>query len=73
MVIVISRFLKRYFKAKRTSATAYSRAVRRIKGGFSKGWVKRSSGPISRIPGYAHTAKSRAWRSYICKDYGSLY
>ena len=30
---------------------AYSRALRRIKGGFSKGGVKRSSGPISIIPG----------------------
>ena len=28
-----------------------SRALRRIKGGFSKGAIKRSSGPISRIPG----------------------
>ena len=48
-VIVISRFLKRYLKAKRTRAPAYSRALRRIKGA-SKG-VKRSSGLISRIPG----------------------
>src|SRR6218665_3822069 len=50
IVIVISRFLKRYSKAKRTRAPSYSRALRRIKGGFSKG-VKGSSGPISRIPG----------------------
>ena len=49
--IVISKLLKRYSKAKRTTAPAYSRALRRIKGGFSKGGVKRSSGPISRIPG----------------------
>src|SRR6218665_972038 len=31
-------------------APAYSRALRRIKGGFQRG-VKRSSGPISRVPG----------------------
>ena len=30
---------------------AYSRALRRIKGGFSKRVVMRSSGPISRGPG----------------------
>ena len=50
IVIVISKFLKRYSKAKRTMAPAYSRALRRIKGGFQRG-VKRSSGPISRVPG----------------------
>ena len=50
IVIVISKLLKRYSKAKRTRAPAYSRALRRIKGGFQRG-VKRSSGPISRIPG----------------------
>ena len=50
VVIVISRFLKRYLRAKRTMAPAYSRALRRIKGFFPKG-VKRSSGQISRIPG----------------------
>ena len=49
-IIVISRLLKRYLKAKHTRAPAYSQALRRIKGDFSKG-VKRSSGPISRIPG----------------------
>ena len=49
IVIVISKLLKRYSKAKRTRAPAYSRALRRIKGGFPKG-VKRSSGPISRVP-----------------------
>ena len=38
-VIVISRFLKRYSKAKRTRAPAYSRALRRIKG-VSKGGSK---------------------------------
>jgi len=37
IVIVISKFLKRYSKAKRTMAPAYSRALRRIKGGFPKG------------------------------------
>jgi len=37
IVIVISRFLKRYLKAKRTRTLAYSRALRRIKGGFPKG------------------------------------
>jgi len=31
IVIVISRLLKRYSKAKRTRAPAYSRALRRIK------------------------------------------
>src|SRR6218665_3872487 len=34
IVIVISKFLKRYSKAKCTRAPAYSRALRRIKGGF---------------------------------------
>src|SRR6218665_2666055 len=48
--IVISKFLKRYSKAERTRAPAYSRALQRIKGGFQRG-VKRSSGPISRVPG----------------------
>ena len=50
IVIVISKLLKRYSKAKRTRAPAYSRALRRIKGGFPKE-VRRSSGPISRVPG----------------------
>src|SRR6218665_2404788 len=50
IVIVISKFLKRYLKAKRTTAPAYSRALRLIKGGFQRG-VKKSSGPISRVPG----------------------
>src|SRR6218665_3765910 len=50
IVIVISKFLKRYSKAKRTRAPAYSRALRRIKWGFQRG-VKRSSGPNSRVPG----------------------
>src|SRR6218665_1568984 len=50
IAIVISKLLKRYAKAKRTRAPAYSRALRRIKGGFQRG-VKRSSGPISRVPG----------------------
>src|SRR6218665_1579485 len=36
IVIVISKLLKRYSKAKRTRAPAYSRALRRIKGGFPK-------------------------------------
>jgi len=35
IIIVISKLLKRYSKAKRTRASAYSRALRRIKGGFS--------------------------------------
>jgi len=48
-LIVISRFLKRYLKAKRTRAPAYSRALRWIKAGFQRG-VKISSGPVSRIP-----------------------
>jgi len=51
IVIVISRFIKRYLKAKRTWAPAYSRALRLIKAGFPWGRVKRSSGQISRIPG----------------------
>ena len=51
IVIVISIFLKRYSKAKRTRAPAYSRALRRIKGSFQGGGFKRSSGPISRVPG----------------------
>src|SRR6218665_1527512 len=37
IVIVISKLLKRYSKAKRTRAPAYSRALQRIKGGFPKG------------------------------------
>src|SRR6218665_3567742 len=37
IVIVISKLLKRYTKAKRTRAPAYSRALRRIKGGFQRG------------------------------------
>src|SRR6218665_3675090 len=49
IVIVISKFLKRYSKAKRTREPAYSRALRRIKGRFTKG-VKRSSGSNSRVP-----------------------
>src|SRR6218665_4001405 len=39
LVIVISNLLKRYSKAKRTRAPAYSRALRRIKGGFPKGEI----------------------------------
>ena len=50
IIILISSFLKPYLKVKRTRAPAYSRALRRIKG-FSLKGVKRSSGPISRIPG----------------------
>src|SRR6218665_124366 len=37
IVIIISKLLKRYSKAKRTRAPAYSRALRQIKGGFPKG------------------------------------
>src|SRR6218665_1958433 len=36
IVIVISKFLKCYSKAKCTRAPAYSRALQRIKGGFPK-------------------------------------
>src|SRR6218665_1644457 len=43
IVIVISRFLKRYSKAKRTRAPAYSRALRRIKGGSKGGQEKLKS------------------------------
>jgi len=38
--IVISRLIKRYLKAKCTRAPAYSRALCRIKGIFSKGWTR---------------------------------
>ena len=55
IVIAISKLLQRYSKAKRTRAPAYSRALRRIKRGFPKG-VKRSSGPISRVPGGGRVA-----------------
>jgi len=34
IIIIISGFLKGYSKTKRTRATAYSRALRRIKGEF---------------------------------------
>src|SRR6218665_2390948 len=37
IVIVISKLLKRYSTGMRTRAPAYSRALRRIKGGFPKG------------------------------------
>ena len=40
IVIVISRFLKRYSKAKRTRASAYSRALRTIKGVLKGGQEK---------------------------------
>ena len=50
IVIVISKFLKRCSKAKRTRAPTYSRALQRIKGGLQRG-VRGSSGPISRVPG----------------------
>jgi len=50
IVIVISRFLKRYLKSKRTRAPAYSPSAATNQRGFPKG-VKRSSGSISRIPG----------------------
>ena len=49
IVIVISRLLKRYLKAKRTRAPTYSRALRWIKWGFAKRVVKWSSGPMSSI------------------------
>ena len=48
-VIVISRFLKRYLKAKSTRAPAYLQALRQIKVFFQR-VVKRSPGPISRGP-----------------------
>src|SRR6218665_464048 len=40
IVIIISRLLKRYSKAKRARAPAYSRALRRIKGGSKGGQEK---------------------------------
>jgi len=46
IIIVMSRLLKRYIKAKRTTAPANSRALRRIKGEFSKVGTKRSPGLI---------------------------
>src|SRR6218665_1088246 len=49
IVIVISKLLKRYSKAKRTRAPAYSRALRRIKGGFPKGGSREAQ---VRIPEY---------------------
>src|SRR6218665_1751537 len=49
--IVISRFLKRYLKAKRTRAPAYSRTLRRIKGGFQGGQEKLRSDFQNRLPG----------------------
>jgi len=48
IVIVISRLLKQYLKAKRTRAPAYSRALRRIKGVFPKGGQEKLR---FRIPG----------------------
>src|SRR6218665_383925 len=42
IVIVISRLLNRYLKNKRTRAPAYSRALIRIKDGFSKLWSRES-------------------------------
>src|SRR6218665_1770525 len=39
-VIVISKLLKRYLKAKRTRAPAYSRALRRIN--FPGGWSRKA-------------------------------
>src|SRR6218665_946041 len=56
IVIVTSKLLKRYSKAKRTRAPAYSRALPLSKEGFSKGGVKRSSGPISRMPGICRSS-----------------
>src|SRR6218665_299351 len=47
VVIVISKCLKRYSKAQGTSLFTSAATNQR---GFSKG-VKRSSGPISRVPG----------------------
>jgi len=37
IVIVISKFLKRYSKTKRSRAPSYSQALRKIKGDFPKG------------------------------------
>ena len=48
IVIVISRLLTRYLKAKRSRAPAYSEALRRIKEGFSRGWSKEAQ---VRFPG----------------------
>jgi len=50
IVIVNSKLLKRYSKAKGTRAPAYSRALRRIKGGFQRG---------------SREAQVRAWRAVI--------
>ena len=50
IVIVISKLLKRYSKAKRTRHQIIHERCDESKGVFQRG-VKRSSGPISRIPG----------------------
>jgi len=55
IVIIISRILKRYSKAKCTRAPAYLRALRRIKGFFQRVF-KRSTGPISKGPGVVRVA-----------------
>ena len=49
IVIVISKFLKRYSKARRTTAPAYSRALRRIKG-VSKGDQEKLRSDFQSIP-----------------------
>ena len=47
LVIIISKRLKRYLKVKRTNLFTSAATNQR---GFSRRVVKRSSGPISRIP-----------------------
>src|SRR6218665_1148678 len=57
-VIVISRFLKRYSKAKRTRAPAYSRALRRIKGGQEKLRSEKLFCFSSRVITFEHTSNA---------------
>src|SRR6218665_304798 len=61
LVIVISKFLKRYSKAKRTRAPAYSRPLRRIKGEFSKGGQVKliRTEPQVRFPEYQYGSSVR--------------
>ena len=68
IVIVISRFLKRYSKDKRTRAPAYSRALRRIKGGFQGG----SREAQVRFPEYQLSQLRVVSRSLSCSAAAAL-
>src|SRR6218665_1379774 len=63
MIIVISRFLKRYLKSKRTRAPAYSQALRQIKGGFQGFFVTVRAGTA-----YRHLF-SQVKKKIICNVY----